>query len=417
LITHFAVRNFKSIEFASLRFKKLNFVVGRNGTGKTNLIDAMSFISETASKPLQMIFNSRGGTESVFRKVNPAFEGRSFDASALDRPRIQMAVSFSFPHLPSATSIAHGHYAFELESGFISKPSAERLVRVRREQIVTYDASGGKHWFDRIDQRIRASDAFFNRMPEGFLGSDSLSMPFLAGFPDFATVAYALRSIQSYSIDPGTLREFQDPDAAERLLPDGRNAVSILEQLRKGDKPSLERLLELLGAITPGTLNVTSMSAGRKRFLRFSQQWGRDKRFRFDAFNMSDGTLRAFGLLLASFQTNAPDYMIVEQPEDSLHPAATAVIIEALRARPKSLQTVITTHSPEVLDNLAPEEDAVFVVELADGSTRVSEIAPHLIEGVTQHLCSGGDLLRLRLVDQTLFPFAGHFNESLFEDL
>jgi predicted ATPase len=66
----------------------------------------------------------------------------------------------------------------------------------------------------------------------------------------------------------------------------------------------------------------------------------------FDANAMSDGTLRAFGILLAVFQAASarpaakPPLLIgLEEPEMPLHPAAGHVLLSALReAREQKMQ-------------------------------------------------------------------------------
>ena len=46
-----------------------------------------------------------------------------------------------------------------------------------------------------------------------------------------------------------------------------------------------------------------SQKHGNKLTLEFTQEWGEKKRLKFEAFSMSDGTLRALGLLTALYQS------------------------------------------------------------------------------------------------------------------
>jgi predicted ATPase len=86
----------------------------------------------------------------------------------------------------------------------------------------------------------------------------------------------------------------------------------------------LRRLFEILSAVVPDLQRVRPQTLGRKQQLRFYQQWAENQRLAFDAFSMSDGTLRAFGILLALFQADAPRILVIEEPEASLHPAAAS---------------------------------------------------------------------------------------------
>lgn len=75
--------------------------------------------------------------------------------------------------------------------------------------------------------------------------------------------------------------------------------------------------------------------------------------WRFNANSMSDGTLRALGILVALFQGGEgarPSLVGIEEPEVALHPAAAAVVRDALTCASTRCQVVVTSHSPELLN-------------------------------------------------------------------
>ena len=65
---------------------------------------------------------------------------------------------------------------------------------------------------------------------------------------------------------------------------------------------------------------------------------------------MSDGTMRALGVLIALFQGN-PDYLPklvgIEEPETALHPAASAALREALQKASERTQVIVTSIADE----------------------------------------------------------------------
>ena len=86
-----------------------------------------------------------------------------------------------------------------------------------------------------------------------------------------------------------------------------------------------------------------------KLSLEFTQQ-GEEGALKFGPHNMSDGTLRTLGLLAAVFQPKLPSLLIVEEPEATIHPGALGTILDLLRHAARSTQTVITIHSPDILE-------------------------------------------------------------------
>ena len=176
----------------------------------------------------------------------------------------------------------------------------------------------------------------------------ALALPVVGGEERFAPVLRALASLRVYSIDPGKIGEMQDPDSGASLRPDGSNAASVLQEIeRRESGGTAERICEILKGIVPNTTRVQPKRHGNKLTLEFTQEWGDDKRLTFEAFNMSDGTLRALGLLTAVHQSSAPSLIAVEEPEATIHPGALGAILDLLRAASHKMQVVATTHSPE----------------------------------------------------------------------
>ncbi len=75
--------------------------------------------------------------------------------------------------------------------------------------------------------------------------------------------------------------------------------------------------------------------------------------WRFLAANMSDGTLRALGILVALLQSGAGNgagpyvpLVGIEEPELALHPAAAGVLIDSLRDASRNTQVLVTSFIP-----------------------------------------------------------------------
>jgi energy-coupling factor transporter ATP-binding protein EcfA2 len=68
MLKRLILNNFRSIASASIDFSQFTFLVGRNGSGKSNIADALAFLAEATEWPLQTVFNRRGGAWSVARR-------------------------------------------------------------------------------------------------------------------------------------------------------------------------------------------------------------------------------------------------------------------------------------------------------------------------------------------------------------
>lgn len=221
-----------------------------------------------------------------------------------------------------------------------------------------------------------------------------------------------------YSIEPPKLREMQDPEAGASLRRDGANAASVLEDIKRRMPQDIPRIEQFLSAIVPGISSVSTTRHGQKLTLEFSQKWEETKPLNFEAFNISDGTLRAFGLLLAVFQREKPSVIVVEEPEASIHPAAASAVLDLLRHASKEMQVIVSTHSPEILDAKWIEDQHLRVVNWQKGITTVSRVSDMSRKAMQDHLMQAGELMRSEALEtDPLFQDAPEHQANLFEEV
>lgn len=394
VIRSLTLKRFRSFPSDKVEFDNPTFLVGRNGSGKSNFANAFAFLAEAMSSPLQAVFDRYGGIGAV----------RNRTSGTSHPPNLGMRIELG----PVNKTLKGGFYAFEV------KALPNYGFEVLREQCLARTVDGERHWFNR--SRKFESSA---RGLKPSLDPASLCLPVVGGDDRFAPVLRTLSSMRVYSIEPRRLREMQDPDSGTALRPDGSNAASVLQEIARLDKGQLERICEILATIVPNTRDVRSKKHGNKLSLEFTQEWGQNKRLRFEAFNMSDGTLRALGLLMAVYQRPAPALLVIEEPEATIHPGALGAVLDLLRHAGKTMQVVVTTHSPELLDASWIEDRHLRIVDWKEGASRVLPPSKAARESLKEHLMGAGELLRSNaLVPEELFAVREDLEQGdLFEDL
>jgi predicted ATPase len=393
VIRSLVLKRFRSIPSESVELQNPTFLVGQNGSGKSNFVDAFAFLAEAMSSPLQAVFDNRGGISAVRNKTS----GRGYP------PNLGLAVRFGALN----GEIVQGSYAFEVRAlpnyGF----------EVVREQCSVNLKNAQKSWFDRAGKRLESNVPGLDPS----LDPASLGLPVVGGHARFAPILRTLSSMRVYSIEPSKLREMQEPDSGLSLKPDGSNAASVLQEIARRAPDEIERVGEILATIVPNTTNVRTIKHGKKLSLEFTQEWGEGKRLKFEAFNMSDGTLRALGLLTAVYQHPTPSLMVVEEPEATIHPGALGALLDLLRTASHKMQILVTTHSPDVLDAKWIDDENLRIVSWEEGATHITRTSEASRRALQQHLMGAGELLRSNAL--TAPPlFRGRLNQdNLFEDV
>lgn len=363
------LKHYKSIAACDVSLGPLMLLVGPNGAGKSNFLDALCFVRDALRESLDYAVRHRGGIHEVRRRSagHPTHLGIRLDLS-LDE--------------------GSGHYAFEIgatsDSGF----------RVAREQCVLR-LPGRLETFDIVDGVVRECTA--NPAPAAVV--DRLFLVNAAGVPVFRPVFDALSSMGFYNLSPKLIGDLQDPDDGTLLDKFGANLASVIARLERSDVERKSRITEYLSRVTPTVHGVSFEPVGPKHSLRFRQEVeGQKHPWKFWAANMSDGTLRALGILTAVFQggNGKPVRLVgIEEPETALHPAASAVLLDSLREASLSTQVIVTTHSADLLDQDGIGPECLLAVVNRGGTTVIGPVDDAARDALRGGLFNAGELLRL----------------------
>lgn len=366
------VTGFRSIYSQEVHFDNPIFVVGPNGSGKSNFADAFAFLAEAMVSPLQAVIERRGGFAAV-----------SHRSSARGRPsNLTLRVTLEKPD--SDTTDARYYLDLRPRKGNDFEV-AEEICGVQRSDgpvaFIRRTVQGATQWDLSVDSLAPAVEP------------NALALPLVGGDKRFQPVLRFLSGMRTYRIEPAELRAMQDPDGGTGLHPDGRNAASVLREIQRREEDRT-RVCQLLESVVPGTVDVRPKKHGNKLTLEFTQKRLGAEPVRFEAFSMSDGTLRVLGLITAVFQRPAPSLLVIEEPEASVHAGALGAILDVLRLASRSMQVVVTTHSPDILDAKWIEDRHLRILSCDHGFTRVGHVSQAVRTTLARHLMGAGELLR-----------------------
>ena len=377
---------FRSVSAETVAFDNPTFVVGRNGSGKSNFADAFAFLSEAMVSPLQAVIERRGGFSVV-----------SHRGSARGRP-MNLSLTVKLERPDSNTKSATYDIDLQLRRGNDFEVGTE-ICHVERsdgsDHFVRRTVRGSMVWQSSVQSLAPAVEP------------RALALPLVGGDKRFGAVLRFLSGMRTYRIDPEALRAMQDPDGGTALRSDGKNAASVLREIQRQEEDR-KRICQLLESVVPGTVDVRPKRHGPKLTLEFTQERVGAEPVKFEAFSMSDGTLRVLGLILAAFQRSAPSLMVIEEPEASMYPGALGSILDVLRLASRSMQVVVTTHSPDILDAKWIEARHLRILSWENGVTRIGHASHSVRSALAEHLMGAGELLR----SNALTPDEGTTSDS-----
>jgi len=374
-ITELWVRNFKSLRDVKLSLRSFNLVVGPNGSGKTNLIDALEFFrdaltaegfprpwrkwwspenvawmrDETLPLTFGFSFQSSLSTGSAFRierevlrisgwgtlervgdVLRVSYEegflsrlGSKVDATREFRIKLDSQRSLLHPSLSLSTGPLKeselGEGVFEVFSSFLMKGS-------------TVEDEGGE------PAGILSPEVTIPKAPRRVSQLEYT----LAKLRDLIAGVTVLRPLNVQEV-----RKPQEYARTLRLESDGRNLYVVLYNLFLRENRLPEMVADVLSMALEGyELRFDLTQDGRV----FAQLVNGD--LRLPPPCMPDGVHKLLAMLTA-LQLK-PSILAIDELEDSLHPEWIELVIDLLKS--SGTTVIATTHSPAAVDIVDPQE-------------------------------------------------------------
>ncbi|MBA3973613.1 MAG: chromosome segregation protein SMC [Candidatus Solibacter sp.] len=377
-INRVVLKNYRSIAECDVELKNLTFLSGPNGAGKSNFLEALRFVADSLSSPLENAVNQRGGFGNICHRGKTAGD--------------TLSIHLEF----EAPCRFEGEYSFTLRAG------RQGVVLILNEDCSIIETATGK----RVRYSIAPGRPIEAR--EGIppvIADDRLHLVHAGSVVRELRPLYdALSMMRFCSPEPRAIR-VQKPAALgdqDTLTANADNIALVLGHLERHHPWVRNRIDEFLKAIVPSLTSV-QVQGDDYRYLRFQFEFPEGGGVRvFNSENMSDGTLRALGVLTGMFQR--PEHKSglkaavvgIEEPETALHPAAARVLFDALTEAAESRQVIVSTHSPDLLDSDDVEADSILAVQMGeDGATQIGPLDEAGRSVLRERLYTPGELMRI----------------------
>lgn len=344
-ITHVTAHNWRNFKNLDFELGDRLFVVGPNASGKSNLLDLMRFMGDICRPGggLAAALAARGGlskARSLFSRNNQhgnmVIEIDLTDGDDTWKYRLAVKSEPRGHHRPLVENelVKHNDRVILMRPNPDDIQDPERLTQTHLEQIAA-------------NQTFRAIADHFTKTTYFHLVPQVIRHPQNSGIS--ASSSFGSSMISDMNATPARTRDAW-----------------------------LRRIQGALTSAVPGfeSLSLEVDSAGKPHLIAGYRNW-RAKPTKQNESDFSDGTLRLIGLLwtIVSAPANG-GLLLLEEPELSLNSAVVRVLptLLALAQRDAGMQVIITTHSPELLDDEGVAADEVLVLQVTDDGTTATRM-------------------------------------------
>lgn len=398
MIYEIRIQNFKSIPNARLdfhlnpdgspenkldnEFKNLLVLVGQNGSGKSNLIDAIQFSLDVLTDDFEGAFENHGGFEAIcFSKA--------------DTPNV---IGFEIKLNVSNRDFIWG---YKRENVWNAEAQFSEWCIISKKPLTQYSLLNVQSKIKPINIPDYVSHSFVmsstsieigrhGEMEREFRHDDdnnSILFLFSPQNQKIKDLTNYIFSFSTYALFSNTLKVPQKTSKAKPMHRHGENWAAILKGMNKEQEG--RELIAALGQLVGDIDDYRVIEAGGYLIPEFHHR-GEGEGIWRGAGQESDGTVRLAGLLTALLQKPTPTLICLEEPELGVHPGSLRLLMDFVRQALHDTQVIITTHSPELIDLVPPE--CLRVVTREGGASKVSRLHPDQMEMLKKHLCTSSEL-------------------------
>ena len=321
------IQGFKSFADTEVELSDLNVVIGANGSGKSNFIGAFRLLERVLSRKLQL--HVAGEPDRLLhhgRKVTPAL--------SLEFEFEQSAYGFKLNAANDALIFEGEHFSYDAEQVLI-EPTASGLKESGLEDAV----QSGK---TKIPHKV---------------------------FPKVCNlVVYHFHDTS----DSAPAKQLVDVQDNRFFRPDAANLAAYLYWLQQKHPVHYRHIEEHVRLVAP-FFECFVLAPSRLNENKIKLEWRqKNSDAYFDAYTLSDGTLRFVCLATLLLQPDPPDLILLDEPELGLHPFAIHVLAEMLESAARRVQIVLATQSVTLLNQFEAKD--VIVAENDGAATSLRRL-------------------------------------------
>lgn len=398
MLTRFKVNGFKNLRDVDLRFGPFTCIAGANGVGKSNLFDAILFLSDLSSMPLIKAAARVRGSNGRAADVANLFARDGDRATDTMEFVVEMIVprevvdDFERDAKPTASFLEYT-LVLRLNPDAGEAPNRDP-IHIEKEVLRALSSSQADRLLE-FPQRTQFPKRFIfgpGKRTTPFIATENEPDPVLllygegggSGRPakvparkspqtvlsgvnssSHPTALATRREMQSWrllQLEPTALRRPDDFASEAYISATGEHLPNTLERLGR-NAPIASRLAELIPGVT--SIEVNSDDVRQQRTLLVNMKGNQ----RYSASSLSDGTLRFLALAVLASDPQATGLVCMEEPENGIHPLRIPEMLRLVRSLSDAeymtedwdessaiRQVIINTHSPLVVAELPDDE-------------------------------------------------------------
>lgn len=413
-------KNFKNLAEAKIDLSKpMTLLIGRNGSGKSNVIEGVELLAELLKgRAIEDIsdvgrggaFEIRGNLPGCFRQGTDEFAVGFEDKLIFDNKEQLIRYKITAQSKPNLhinkQAVVNDK---DLLAYLPSSPEGQANAQTNNDALLLTGLIGGLGLLSSEDKSLNKL-GIASLLLTAFAAAEQNAKRKAAPQQPLADAPALLSKYVDthvFDIYPRIIREY-NPVGLQTLSKNGSNLSSVLYSLQQQAPDVLERILGRIRQLPEEAFSCFEfITTSDNNDVLFALKYANGETI--SAKLLSDGTLRALAILTALETVPEGSRIIVEEIDNGIHASRVNVLMEAIweASNRRRLNTLITTHNPATLDSLSDEQLDCVVVCHYDKASQSAKLTPFFelpdVDVLLQKGKLGGLVVR-NVIEQYLDP-------------
>jgi len=365
LINRLQIENYKSVETIDIELSRFNVLIGANGSGKSNIIEALAMMSASLANDLDL--------EGIMNKgVRLAKPNLTFSSFVGKKTRHEVSINLGFQKNGKDKVIKSKLISTDdndIYAKWIDSESGKMDFQGLIDKVLSINDKGLSNKILEVIKDVKSKD--------NLITNEAIRDPL---------VKEKLAEFLIYNLTTQALRGLSTESKKQPLGINGEGLDVLLNNFSKTEFRLLEEyntLFDWLDKIKidkQDELKNAGFKLGKSNSkLYFTDKYMLKKNNLFSAENANEGILHVLFYLSLFISKKTPFFFAIDNIETALNPKLCRFLVKNLidLAKKRDKQVIITTHNPAILDglNLTDNDQRLFeVYRTEDGSTKTRRI-------------------------------------------
>ena len=391
------VSNFKCFKNVKIELEDLNVIIGKNASGKSNIINIIKFIKDMLLNTIDEAIDLQGGINYLYNSNIKSKEPIKikFDVNTCDEDTFRR-VSFFYRHKNESIMLekyevtlvikpnkqgtgykilenkVRLHYVrLELKDNKKSKLKNEYSLNLsdykKKEKIIQecYEVDGkiNETFSKSISKEMQERLEIHNEM---FISRKMIKNDEKVLLVNYIPALYFFQlnggeRIKIYDFNPKDLKSASIINKQNILEEDGSNIANVLQRILKSAEEK-KKLLLILKQLIPFIEDIsTEKSFNKSMYFKVKENNKND----LPSVLLSDGTVNIIAIIIALYFEKNNDIVIIEEPEKNIHPKLANQLVTLMKDIGDKKQVIITTHNTQLLSSVELK-DIIYVYRNKD---------------------------------------------------